>query len=174
MSDKKRKGHLNRIQGKDYSGSGYYFVTFKTSGSYIPLSEIQGSKTILNGRGELVQRAWENLPGQFENAFLDELIIMPDHVHAIVRLLGFSDKLSRPIEGFAPLMSDPRPVLGKIIRAWKAASTRAIRQSGWPQIQWQSRYDDRVIRDENQLERVRQYILDNPKAWENKKLFRTQ
>jgi len=57
------------------------------------------------------------------------------------------------------------PTLGKIVRAYKAASTRLIRQAGSPDFAWQRNYYEHVIRDEESLDRIRQYILDNLARW---------
>ena len=57
------------------------------------------------------------------------------------------------------------PTVGQIIRAVKAASTHRIRQLTDLEIVWQRNYDEHVIRDEESLNRIRQYILDNPIRW---------
>ena len=64
-----------------------------------------------------------------------------------------------------PMMADPRMVLGKVVRAWKARSTRLIRTTGAPGFSWQSRYYEHVIRDRPTLDRVRRYIASNPLRW---------
>ena len=58
------------------------------------------------------------------------------------------------------------PTLGEIVRAYKAASTRLIRQAGTPDFAWQRNYYEHVVRDEESLNRIRKYILDNPARWE--------
>jgi REP element-mobilizing transposase RayT len=58
------------------------------------------------------------------------------------------------------------PTLGQIIRTVKAASTHRIRQTRDLDIVWQRNYYEHVIRDEESLKRIRQYISDNPLRWE--------
>ena len=58
------------------------------------------------------------------------------------------------------------PTLGQMIRAVKAASTHRIRRSTELEIVWQRNYYEHAIRDEESLNRIRQYILDNPIRWE--------
>jgi hypothetical protein len=74
-------------------------------------------------------------------------VVMPNHVHAIVR----------------PLQPRDRP-LEDILRLWKGASARAINQyrntSG---SVWQRDSYDRIIRDVEHLYRVIQYIGRNPR-----------
>ena len=56
--------------------------------------------------------------------------------------------------------------LGEIVRTFKAASTRLIRSTGNLNFAWQRNYYEHVIRDDNSLNRIRQYILDNPARWD--------
>ena len=58
------------------------------------------------------------------------------------------------------------PTLGQIIRTVKAASTHRIRQTSDLEIVWQRNYYEHVIRSEESLNRIRQYILDNSIRWE--------
>jgi hypothetical protein len=58
------------------------------------------------------------------------------------------------------------PTLGQIVRTVKAVSTHRIRQLTDLEIVWQRNYYEHVIRDEQSLNRIRQYILDNPLRWE--------
>jgi hypothetical protein len=55
--------------------------------------------------------------------------------------------------------------LGEIVRAFKAASTRMIRQTANPSFAWQRNYYKHVVRNEESLNRVRQYILENFARW---------
>ena len=65
-------------------------------------------------------------------------------------------------QGFMPMMADPAMVLGKVVRAWKARSTRLIRRTCDPGFAWQSRYYEHIIRSPAELERIRNYIELNP------------
>ncbi len=57
------------------------------------------------------------------------------------------------------------PTLGEIIRTYKAASTRMIRQAVNADFAWQRNYYEHVIRNDESLDRIRQYILENPARW---------
>jgi REP element-mobilizing transposase RayT len=57
------------------------------------------------------------------------------------------------------------PTLGEIVRTYKAASTRMIRQTANPGFAWQKNYYEHIIRNEESLNRIRQYILENPSRW---------
>ncbi|RLC57367.1 MAG: hypothetical protein DRI30_04340 [Chloroflexi bacterium] len=84
-------------------------------------------------------------------------MIMPNHVHGIVRLPA----------GAAPLPTVEAGSLGAVVRAFKSASTlrvNRLRETPGARV-WQRGYYDRIIRDEAELARVRQYIRDNPARW---------
>lgn len=66
-----------------------------------------------------------------------------------------------------PLMKDRGVTLGKIIRAFKAKSSKVIHDSGYAQFAWQRNYYEHIIRDGQDLDRIRRYILDNPANWTN-------
>lgn len=59
----------------------------------------------------------------------------------------------------------PAPALGEIVRTLKGVTARRIRQESLPSFAWQRNYYEHVIRDENSLRRIREYIRDNPAAW---------
>jgi hypothetical protein len=58
------------------------------------------------------------------------------------------------------------PTWGEIVRSYKAASARLLRRSTTPDFAWQPNYYEHVIRDEESLIRIREYILNNPASWE--------
>jgi hypothetical protein len=67
--------------------------------------------------------------------------------------------------GISIRVDKERPTLGQVIRALKAATARRIHQSGGDGFVWQRNYYGHIIRDEDELYRIRQYMLDNPANW---------
>jgi REP element-mobilizing transposase RayT len=72
----------------------------------------------------------------------------------------------------APAPPDPLPTLGDIVGAFKSLTTvlyvHGVKQAVWPAFRgqlWQRNYHEHIIRDEESLNRIRQYILDNPAGW---------
>jgi hypothetical protein len=63
------------------------------------------------------------------------------------------------------------PTLGQIVRTYKAVVTRSLRVSGMPEFEWHRSYNERVIRlrNKNELDRIRQYIISNPIRWQQKR-----
>lgn len=58
-----------------------------------------------------------------------------------------------------------RPTLGQVVRAFNAGTARLIRLAGGEGFVWQRNYYEHIIRDEADLNRITQYILDNPTKW---------
>ena len=137
----------------------------------------------LNNPGQIAKAAWDELPARFPSVRLDAFIVMPNHVHGII-IVGaqfiapqktpptiVGAQFIAPSDGFGTATIDQgvinhAPTLGEMVRAYKAASTRLIRQAGTPDFAWQRNYYEHVVRDEQSLNRIRQYILDNPARWE--------
>ena len=122
-------------------------------------------KMRLNDCGQTVQDEWQKSAQIRKEIELDAFVVMPNHVHAIVII---SDGPGRAT-GRSPLQSGPtKRSLGAFISGFKSVVTKRINESrGSPGTPvWQRNYFEHVIRDEDALNRIRQYILDNPTHWE--------
>lgn len=113
---------------------------------------------VLNEYGEMVKFTWNDLPNHVSNIRLDAFIIMPNHVHGIIVI---TDMVGSVME-----LKQPQP-LPEIVRQFKTFSARRINQiRQTPGISvWQRNYWDRIIRDEPELDRIREYISNNPRKW---------
>ena len=134
-----------RLPTHNYAWSGTYFVTICAT-LREPMFEIPELRAIL-------LENWEALPSRFPNATLDEFVIMPDHVHFIIRLEGNVEKPA---------------ALGDVVGAYKSLTAvawlRHIKATGMECSAriWERDYNDRIIRDAKELEQTRQYIRNNP------------
>ncbi|NLT50253.1 MAG: hypothetical protein GXX85_04970, partial [Ignavibacteria bacterium] len=59
--------------------------------------------------------------------------------------------------------------LSAIVRSYKSAVSNIVRKNINPHFQWQTRFYDRIIRNEKELYRIRKYIEQNPLKWELEK-----
>lgn len=164
------------MPGYDYASPGAYFVTICTHEREVLFGEIVDGQVRLNDTGRIVETEWIATGRLRPNVLLDAFVVMPDHVHGIIWILagrGHGDTMHRvptmnPDE--ASLNAFGAPVAGSlatIIGTFKAAVTRRTRESaGDPDVRiWQGRYHDRVVRDDDELDRIRAYISDNPSSW---------
>jgi REP element-mobilizing transposase RayT len=127
--------------------------------------EIRDGVMQLNVAGQLVQAEWQQLPVRFHSIELDEFVIMPNHFHGVL-LVGAG--LAPPAETASGRgAASSAPTLGHILRVFKSISAIAVNRhlgrSGYSL--WQRNYYERVIRDENELARAQEYIVNNPAQW---------
>lgn len=157
--------HSIRLRSQDYSEDGAYFITICTQERQLFFEDSRLTAIILE--------AWDNLPATFPTIVLDVFVVMPNHIHGLVWLhpRPNASLTSKPTTTDT-LLKRPRwdrltPALGEIVRSFKARSTQHIRRQ-FPHtgFAWQRNYYEHVIRAEETLHAIRQYIVDNPKQWE--------
>jgi len=129
------------------------------------------AKMGLNQCGQIVKNIWETLPKRFP-VILDEYQIMPNHVHGMIviksqlRAIRESERAIResPLQNQSP---QKRSLLSQIIGYFKMNSTKQIRQLKNSKCfpVWQRNFYEYIIRDENELKKIREYIIKNPLLW---------
>ena len=77
-----------RFKGYDYTQAGLYFITICCQNRACLFGEIENGKMMLNDAGAIANDCWLNIPNHFPNAILHEYVIMPNHVHGIIELVG--------------------------------------------------------------------------------------
>lgn len=154
-----------RLKEYDYSQPCEYFITICTFNKICIFGEVIEEKIILSSIGEIAKKCWEEIPERFPTVRLDEHVIMPNHVHGIIIITEGRDLINQiPTSNF-PLMKNPKITLGKIIRHYKARTAKRIHDSGYDEFEWQSLYYDRIIRNDKELNNIRDYIINNPREW---------
>jgi putative transposase len=163
-----------RLPEYDYREMGGYFITLKTYHNQTIFGDIKAGEIILSVPGEIVREEWEKTGRLRQNVQLDAYTIMPDHFHAIVIL---TELVETPVSSSIPdhtvhLSPGPKPgSIGAIAAQFKSMTTRKINyyrhQPGRPV--WQRNYYEHIIRDDKDLSRIRQYILNNPYPWQMNK-----
>ena len=125
---------------------------------------------ILNEYGAIIENQWKMIMKKYPFVVLDERMVMPNHFHAII---GFAHAvragLPRPHES---ITDRPKITLGNVMGYFKYQTTKtinAIRGSERVRL-WQRNYHERIIRDEEELHRIREYIRNNPEQWETDEL----
>ena len=156
-----------RLKDWDYSSNGYYYITICTKNRKCVLGNVVNGKMGLSQIGEIVQHCWHDLPNHYPNCNLDVLIIMPNHVHGIV-IIDNENVKSNVEAGFKPASTNMKQHgLFEIIRAFKTFSSRKINgMQNLFHFNWQRDYYEHIIRDEHELNRIREYITNNPLQWE--------
>jgi REP element-mobilizing transposase RayT len=158
----------NRKRDYDYTLPGYYFATICTQGRIEWFGKIADGKMELNVLGKILFHQWYWLAKQYPFIQLDAFQIMPNHVHGIIALNmdGYDERLFSVGTGLdLSLPKTPTLSLSNIIGAFKTTSSSKIHQTGFPDFSWQRSFHDRIIRNDQELERIRWYIKQNPVNW---------
>ncbi len=222
-----------RLKGYDYSQAGLYFITICCQHRACLFGEITYGEMILNDTGKIANQCWLEIPNHFSNTLLHEHIIMPNHIHGIVELVGaknFSPEIIQPMppiiptpeianpmpentwntngakdswntngaknswntigakdswntigakdswntngaKDFSPLRS-PSKTIGSVVRGFKIGVTKWIRQNTDIYDIWQRNYYEHIIRNDQSYQTISDYIVNNPKKWNDDKFYK--
>jgi REP element-mobilizing transposase RayT len=163
----------NRLPRYDYGADGWYFVTICTKNRVHYFGDIVRTHhrecDIVETRncaslqytetGTVAHDFWLQIPQHYPFVQLDTFVIMPDHIHGIL-CFNNPDKTDWSPNVFGPQSQN----LGAVIRAFKSSVKRHTNQNNIP-FSWQSRFYDRIIRDQDALDATRHYIALNPAKW---------
>jgi REP element-mobilizing transposase RayT len=166
-----------RLRDYDYSSAGAYFVTLCAFQRECLFGEMVDGEMRLNDAGRLVTAIWDSLPQRYQGLEVDAFAVMPNHVHGIVVIHdpvgaihespGSDSDVKIGAIRESPQQSRRTMTLSKVVGYLKMNTARRINQSrdnpGVPV--WQRDYFERVIRDEQELAAIRQYIAENPTKW---------
>lgn len=173
-----------RLQEYDYSQAGAYFVTLCTKDRRSLFGEIVDGVMQLNDAGKMIQSVWDEIPAHYSGIDVDEFVIMPNHFHGIVTIVGAgpracpdfvqptnftsADECGQP-QGVAPTKLS----LPDVVHRFKTLTTKryidGVKQDGWRAFDgklWHRNYWEHVVRNEHDLAEIREYIRNNPVKWE--------
>ncbi len=161
-----------RLRGYDYSQPGNHYVTICTQAKQHLFGCIVEGEMHRNELGDFVALCWQWLARQYSYVELDEWIVMPNHLHGIIVVThGGGSRTpagsSRTEEGASRSAPTKRKPLGRLVGAFKSVSTDRVNEKrGTPGgLLWQRDFYDHIIRDEDELNKIRDYIRTNPLRW---------
>jgi REP element-mobilizing transposase RayT len=170
-----------RLKGYDYSQAGLYFITICCQDRICLFGDVVKGEIILNEAGKMVETEWLNLPDRFKNIELHESVIMPNHFHGILKIVGVTLVVARNV-GIAenqigqPQGIAPTKTIGDMMDAYKSITTvnyiRGVKTLNWQPFNgklWQRNYWEHIIRNEQSYQRISEYIINNPKEWSDDK-----
>ena len=127
---------------------------------------------ILNDAGQMVQAVWDEIPGNYDGVETDVFVIMPNHVHGIVVIVG-AGPCACPNHGQPRGVAPTVLSLPDVVHRFKTLSTKryvdGVKQHNWKSFDkklWQRNYYEHIIRDETELNKIREYIINNPLNWQ--------
>lgn len=161
--------HSLRLKGYDYSQVGAYFITICVRNRECLFGEIVNGKMFLNNAGHMVEKWYFELPKKYSDIQCLEYIVMPNHFHCIIQNVG-ADLHVCPYPNKGEHAGSP---LRNIVQWFKTMTTndyiRNAKQNGWEPFEgklWQRNYYEHIIRNETELNALREYIVNNPLKWD--------
>jgi REP element-mobilizing transposase RayT len=165
----------------DYGQDAAYFVTICTAGRKHFLGDVVNGIMKLSHVGIIADLLWNEIKNHADHIELDEYVVMPNHVHGILILngnrigtVGTTHALSLPPIPDAPAQSrfqnQGKNTLSSIIGSYKSAVSKHAHRLGFD-FAWQSRFHDHIIRNEEEYQRIANYIRVNPANWKEDKFF---
>jgi len=186
-----------RLRGYDYSQAGAYFITICIQNREYLFGNIVGGGMMLNDAGGMIQTVWDEIPMYYGGIDIDEFVVMPNHIHGIAIIVGATPRgcpvstrgcpdtngqarggqTNGQARGPAPTGNMGILSLGDIVHRFKTMTTKrytdGVKQWGWkpfPGRLWQRNYWEHIVRNETELNRIREYIHNNPAKWETDRL----
>jgi REP element-mobilizing transposase RayT len=177
-----------RLQGYDYAKPGGYFITVVAHRRECLFGEIADARMQLNAAGQMVEKWWLELEHKFPAVSTGTYVVMPNHFHGVIVINdvpvgadlrvgpGVSKEDGAHVETEGAHAEDrgahvgaPLPV---IVQWFKTMTTneyiRGVKQLGWPAFDgklWQRNYYEHIIRNDDDANRIHQYIESNPAGW---------
>ena len=145
----------NRLPSFDYAQNGVYFLTICTKEKACILSHVSVGAVIgrppairLFPLGEAVEKALQEIPLHYEDVFVDHYVIMPNHVHLLLRIQTENGRQT------------VAPSVQQIVNQFKGAVTKYAGKAVW-----QKSFYDHIVRDDYDYQIKWQYIDENPERW---------
>jgi putative transposase len=182
-----------RLKNYNYALPGGYFLTLCTQHQQCVFGEIVDGVMQLNDAGKMLERWWLNLHTKFAIIQTDSFVVMPNHFHGIVFIadVGQGTHMGVPLRAYPvganqrvrpeiqhSVRADPcvRPDIAvsipTIVQWLKTMTTNdyihGVKNLAWQAFEnklWQRNYYEHVIRDDASLEKIREYIVNNPMQW---------
>ena len=139
----------NRLKGYDYSQDGAYFVTVCAKDRQEMFSRIVVGDGLvrpeLTDVGKEIVGMIDYINVRRTKCKIVQFVIMPNHVHFIIRIVG---------------RASPSPTIGTIVGGLKSGVSRVVGFSPWQRF-----FHDHIIRNDNEYNRISDYIQNNPALW---------
>jgi putative transposase len=162
-----------RLKGYDYSLPGGYFITIVCYQRESLFGNIINGRMEMNPHGQNVDLFWRALTYHFGNITLGSFVVMPNHFHGIIFIKDPNmDFVNHTRAGHRPAPTKSRS-LSEIVRSFKSFSSNKINQlrntQGLPV--WQRNYYEHIIRDDEELNLIKEYIENNVVNWRRDKEY---
>ena len=168
-----------RLPEYNYTAPGAYFITICTHQREALFGTIEHGIMVYSEIGQIAAEeiSVTNQIRQKDGIQITKSIVMPNHVHMIIEIVGPRLAVAVAESGTANRFGTPLSgSVSSVVRSYKAAVTKHVREScghgkPCPYKLWQPRFYDHVIRSERDYQEIWRYIDENPVKWEMDSLF---
>ncbi|HRP68775.1 MAG TPA: hypothetical protein PLY93_04530 [Turneriella sp.] len=189
-----------RLQNWDYRWAGAYFITVCTQNRLHYFGEIKNGQMQLSPIGVIADVLWHEIKNHTKNVELGEFIVMPNHIYGVLIIIDNNDTINADahvetghtlslrgdialslrgrVRGLQTIGQQRFQNIGKnsissIVGSYKSAVTKHAHRLGFDFV-WQRLFHDRIIRNENSLHRITNYIRLNPENWQKDTYFKIE
>lgn len=167
MAFKKSLSQKLRMDGRDYSRPGWFFITLGADYHRQLFGRVEGVEMRPNALGQLIEQCWADIPRHYSHIELGEWQVMPNHFHGLMRIV-------RP--GGNGLGEVVNMFKGSVTREWRRAQgvyvagarhgekDRDVHEDAPSKI-WAPNYWDVICFDAHELAVRERYIRANPRRW---------
>ncbi|MFI3325044.1 MAG: transposase [Clostridia bacterium] len=166
-----------RLKNYDYSQNGAYFITICTHNKECILGEIDNGIMNLSALGQIVVNNIKILSNIYDDIEIDKYVVMPNHIHIIISVCR------ECIVCIPPDKDKTKMLISKIVQIFKSSVTKEFRllektytcnqhvcnryaYNAYPTMVWQKSFHDHIIRNEQEYQKIWEYIDTNPLKWE--------
>ncbi len=170
-----RRNTLRHVH-HDYTHQGAYFITICTHDSDSWFGQVVDTQMQLNPLGQLADDCWRSYSDDHTLIRPDCHVVMPNHMHILFWILAIAALSSASTSAQQRKFGDA--IAGSVstmIGSYKSAVTQKAKNQGLiPRApMWQDNFHDRIVRNEEELNQIRQYIHNNPAQWNEDQLHPT-
>jgi len=178
----------------NYGWNGAYFITICTKNRDHFFGEIENGQMKLSKIGLLADVFWHEIKNHTENIELGAFVVMPNHIHGILILDKPENKIIETVETRHALslqkqqqisiqtptqqrfQNQGKNTVSSIIGSYKSATTKHCNRLNLTDknglvFAWQTRFHDHIIRNDEEYQKINDYIENNPLNWENDKFY---
>lgn len=153
-----------RLRVFNYDWQNQFFITICTANRNRIFGEVIDRVMHQSDFGKIAEECWCEIPNHHQNIAIDEYIVMPDHIHGILCL----DPVDNNRHAYYLNQKPQYNRLSVILGSFKSAVAKKIRKNH-PDFYpiWQKSFHDRLIGSNRDMERIREYIRNNPDNFDN-------
>ena len=166
MTEYRRRNTLRHV-GYDYTNAGAYFVTLRAHRGLRVFGEVVNGVMVLNPLGRIADQCWTEFAERHTDAQVDVHVIMPNHAHVLLWIMDTGSAEPGAVSKTRKFGDAIAGSLSSLVGAYKSAVTQQAAHRGLipaPPL-WQRNFHDHIVRGEQELERIREYIRQNPARW---------